>query len=110
MFNFKGRINRGRFLLYIIVLSVISIVVTAVYTSAVQNLQAPFASIGFIVALIILIISAVAGISAWVRRLHDVNLSGFYAFLMIVPLVNIILGLYLLFKPGDSNPNQYIGV
>ncbi len=41
------------------------------------------------------------------RRLHDLNKSGWLSLLFIVPLINIILGLYLMFAPGTMGNNNY---
>ena len=42
-----------------------------------------------------------------VRRLHDRNHSGWLSLLMLVPLVNIAMALYLTFAKGDANENQF---
>lgn len=41
------------------------------------------------------------------RRLHDVNASGWLLLLMFVPLVNLVLAIFLLFVPGTQGPNNY---
>src|SRR3989344_4046375 len=64
---FKGRLNRLRYLIYSLILSV-----------------------GIIV-----------------RRFHDVDKSGYYFFTMLIPIVNLYFALYLLLKPGDSQPDVY---
>lgn len=42
-----------------------------------------------------------------IRRLHDFNKSGWLSLIMLIPIVNIILGLFLLFKKGDETVNSY---
>ena len=42
-----------------------------------------------------------------VRRLNDFNASGWLSLLMLVPLVNLILGLVLIFKKGSQGENDY---
>lgn len=42
-----------------------------------------------------------------VQRLHDLNRSGWLWLLMIVPLVNFIFALYILFAPGTKGSNDY---
>lgn len=42
-----------------------------------------------------------------VRRWHDLGKSGWYSFLVFVPLVNAIMGIILIFKPGKHNVNDY---
>jgi uncharacterized membrane protein YhaH (DUF805 family) len=57
-----------------------------------------------------ILIAILAGILAFipiVRRLHDLDRSGWWALFAFVPLVNFIFGLYLLFKRGTEGPNRY---
>ncbi|MGE8541992.1 DUF805 domain-containing protein [Acinetobacter sp. ANC 3813] len=42
-----------------------------------------------------------------IRRLHDRNHSGWLSLLFLVPLANILIGLYLVFAPGDAQSNSY---
>ncbi|SFG21785.1 Uncharacterized membrane protein YhaH, DUF805 family [Duganella sp. CF458] len=41
------------------------------------------------------------------RRLNDLGKSGWLGLLMLVPLVNIFMALWLLFGPGDAQANEY---
>jgi hypothetical protein len=42
-----------------------------------------------------------------VKRLHDVDKSGWFLLLALIPIVNFILGLYMLFADGTVGPNRY---
>ena len=42
-----------------------------------------------------------------IRRLHDLNCSGFWVILVFVPLVNIVFFLWLLIKKGTEGDNDY---
>jgi hypothetical protein len=42
-----------------------------------------------------------------IRRLHDRNHTGWLSLLMLVPLVNLFLILYLFFARGDEGINNY---
>ena len=42
-----------------------------------------------------------------IRRLHDLNRSGFQYWLLMVPGYNIYLALILWFKRGTKGPNRY---
>ena len=42
-----------------------------------------------------------------IRRLHDLNKSGWLSLLMLIPLVNLGLAVYLTFAKGDDRSNQY---
>ena len=41
------------------------------------------------------------------RRLNDLNRSGWWVLLFLVPLVNLILGIYVLFFPGTEGSNNF---
>lgn len=59
---------------------------------------------GFLLLLIALcIIDYCLGIG----RLHDLDVSGWYSLLFFVPILNIFLGLYLLFAKGTDGANKY---
>ena len=42
-----------------------------------------------------------------IRRLHDFNKTGWFALIMLIPVVNTIFSLYLLFAPGTIGSNDY---
>lgn len=42
-----------------------------------------------------------------IKRFHDRNQSGWLCLLLLIPIVNIVAGLYLIFAPGDLHSNQY---
>jgi uncharacterized membrane protein YhaH (DUF805 family) len=42
-----------------------------------------------------------------VRRLHDMNYSGWLALLQLVPIVNIVFFVLILLKPGSAGTNNY---
>jgi formylglycine-generating enzyme required for sulfatase activity/uncharacterized membrane protein YhaH (DUF805 family) len=49
------------------------------------------------------------GISAFptIKRLHDLNKSGWLWLLGLIPLVNVFFGIYLLFSKGTEDSNDY---
>ncbi len=52
----------------------------------------------------------IPSVALMIRRLHDVNLSGWLVLLCFVPIVNILAALGLLivcFVPGTAGPNKY---
>lgn len=42
-----------------------------------------------------------------VKRLHDVDKSGWFVLLLIIPVINFILGIYMLLADGTVGPNRY---
>ena len=65
----------------------------------------------YIVNILVAVIEALLiGISRFllmIRRLHDLNGSGFWVILVFVPLVNIVFFLWLLIKKGTEGDNAY---
>lgn len=49
----------------------------------------------------------IAAIATTCRRLHDIGWSGWTQLVMVIPIVNIFLLLFLVFKPGDKERNRY---
>lgn len=41
------------------------------------------------------------------KRCHDLGKSGLFGLLLLIPLVNIIIGIYLAFFQGDLEDNEY---
>jgi uncharacterized membrane protein YhaH (DUF805 family) len=70
--------------------------------------QSGFIAIAIIgLTLMLTLLMVVASILFAIRRLHDVDLSGWWLLLSLVPLVNIFLGLFLLLKPGTDGANRF---
>ena len=105
-FTSKGRLNRKSYIYRSIFLSLVLCVVQGVLTFAANTigaLELLFAVVAFGFSLF----SFVSNIMMDVRRLHDLDLSGWWMLLMLVPLVNIFFALYMLFFKGTDGPNQY---
>lgn len=43
----------------------------------------------------------------YIRRLHDIDMSGWWCVLVLIPLVNIIFSLYVMIKKGTEGNNNY---
>ena len=59
-----------------------------------------------VLSAIFVLATIVPGIAVGVRRLHDINLSGWWYLLMLVPVVGVVLALVLLFKGGNEGDNE----
>jgi uncharacterized membrane protein YhaH (DUF805 family) len=51
--------------------------------------------------------TAVIGAIFAIRRCHDFNASGWLVLLFLIPLVNLIFALFMVFKPGTEGANSY---
>ncbi|WP_426211608.1 DUF805 domain-containing protein [Massilia sp. TWP1-3-3] len=106
-FAVHGRLGRLRYVAYMTGSMLLASLATGVVVTAVASMLArdspllPFLTLP----------STVSMVAAWavvaVRRLNDMNRSGWMLLLGLVPIVNLGLGLWLLFGPGDGNANNY---
>lgn len=42
-----------------------------------------------------------------INRLNDLDLSGWYSPIILIPLVGIVFGFFILLAPGTEGPNKY---
>ena len=60
-----------------------------------------------VIATIYMIGTLVPSIAIVVRRLHDINKSGWYYFIALIPLVGLIIMLVFLCSPSVKENNRY---
>ena len=98
---FTGRIARLNYFLSSIAMGLVAWVLVLLFSLA----------FGRIVGLVALVLVYVAilflNFSLIIRRCHDLGWSGWWSLLVLVPFVNIVVGLVLLFKRGEEVQNRY---
>lgn len=107
-FTFKGRLNRQSYIFRGLFLGLVNLIVDALISWPV-NVNDPgaldymliFVSIGINVTFF------VGSLAIAARRLHDLDTSGWWLLLSLVPVVNIGFGIYILFMKGTQGPNKY---
>ncbi|HDP89364.1 MAG TPA: DUF805 domain-containing protein [Thioalkalivibrio sp.] len=57
--------------------------------------------------LVAAVVGTVIAVFLGVQRLHDMGYSGWLWLLLLVPIVNILMSLFMLFAPGTDGENQY---
>lgn len=108
IFKTDGRLNRKRYLKYMIILAV-----TAGISTFVMSSMATFFTgdpNGAPVKLITLAWALIAGagnVMLIIRRLHDLGKSGYFTLLVFVPVIGIIFSIALFFIPGQIGWNEY---
>ncbi|TCM66425.1 uncharacterized membrane protein YhaH (DUF805 family) [Acinetobacter calcoaceticus] len=120
-FSAKGRFGRLSYLAWIFITSMLySCFMSLVFIVAIIA----FASTGFesdpsiflssgmgiftiLLFAILVIVFLVLNINISIRRIHDLNKSGWLCLLFLLPAVNIIFGLYLLFARGTAGSNNF---
>lgn len=113
-FQYTGRLNRLRYLNRIAVIVVVNLLLAGMIklfeemSIAVENAYLSIlVGIFGIVTVVFAVISVVSSIMLKIRRLHDIEASGWWALLSFIPLVNLIFGIFLLLKEGTEGSNKY---
>lgn len=77
----------------------------------VNNIQSfissPMGIITIILLAVVIIASIVLTVCITIRRIHDLDKSGWLCLLSLVPIVNVFFGLYIMFAPGTKGQNKY---
>ena len=103
IFTTQGRLNRLRFLKYNLLLIFAGFIIFAIcgLIEGPENLEN--SKLAYVLSIPI----SVAQIMIQIRRLHDLNKSGYFVLLAFIPVVNLLFELYLLFTKGTDGTNIY---
>ena len=106
LLTYQGRLNRKPYILRGLMVGITSSVL-----SNVMGVMAESSSLALnlvsLVLLVVVLALCVVSVMLMIRRWHDLGKSGWFSLLLLVPLVNFVVGLYLWVKKGDDGPNQY---
>lgn len=117
MFSPKGRLGRIRYLAYSFVLGLLSLVaifLIGLVSAGVGILTGASGLDGFAVGIVgtllmipVYVALLVCMVFLGIKRLHDIDWSGWLLLLQLVPIANIVIALLLMFMPGTKGPNQH---
>src|ERR1035437_4025025 len=110
IFSVSGRIGRLRYLAYSFFLMLIMMFLIGILAAFLMPTFAARNATGSRAAILmgILYIPAIIVTLIMVRRrLNDLDHSGWLSPIILVPLLNILFGLYLLFGSGSPGTNRY---
>ena len=83
-------------------------ILSAIYVNNDKGFEGLSSNLAFIVAVVIFYLAFfVMHWILFIRRLNDMNMTGWLSILILIPLVNIILSLVLAFYPGTKGANKY---
>ena len=113
--DFKGRTSRADFWWACLGLVLITFVVSLVCTllggtlTSTENVDPAtyFSNIGNIIYLVYCLVLIIPGIAICVRRLHDINKSGWWYLLEFVPFVGGIVLFIFYLLPAVNEGNRY---
>ena len=110
----SGRIGRLRFLVYtaatLLVAAAITLLIAitvGVMTGSGSGHQGMLSAVGGFAFIAAVIWGVFAVMRQIVRRLHDIDRSGWWALLVLIPMLNLALGIVLLLVPGTAGENRF---
>lgn len=98
IFELRGRIGRVRYLAYSAVFGILVLLAGAMMATVAGDAAATWLSAAATAAL---------GVLLAMRRLHDLGRSGWIALGVLVPFLNLAIGLWLLCAPGNLAANRF---
>ena len=102
--RYDNRLNRKRYIFRGFALgAAVSIITKLLTIIAVSMHSSAIVTLGTIIS----IAAAIPSFMLIIRRLHDLNRPAWWCIGVFIPLVNIVLGIYLLFLKGTDGPNDY---
>ena len=106
-FSSKGRMKRKEFAFFHFFYILISGVgLIPMYIATVISI--PFLPvILFAIGLIIILLVNIMYITSTIKRLHDLNHNGYFILIHLIPWVNLVFWLYLLFRKSVDENNRY---
>ena len=104
--SFSGRISRSEY--WALKLLILPMMASILLWGVVMMWSKTGNDAGMLVLTVIIFICFIYfNIVADVRRLHDIGESGWWVFLKLVPLANIVIAAFLFFKGGQAVGNQH---
>ena len=103
LFSFENRIKRSTFWKIVTPIFLVSFWLSSVYDAE----NSPPGFLLSVVGLILSILLVWILYATYVKRLHDLGKSGWYALVVLIPFFNLLFILYIGFAPGNIVTNKY---
>ena len=108
IFRTDGRLNRLRYLKYMILLAIVAGLSKFVMSCMVTLLTGdPNGSAVMMITLMWVLIAGAGNVMLMIRRLHDLGKPGLWWIVALIPAVGLIFSIYLFCAPGQVGWNQY---
>jgi uncharacterized membrane protein YhaH (DUF805 family) len=105
-FDFSGRSRRKEYWYFTLFHTILAIA-GELLAAASYNENTTIGTVFGIIVLLYILASLVPSLAVSVRRLHDIDKSGWWFFVSFIPVIGGIWFLVLMCTDGASGPNQY---
>ncbi len=111
-FSASGRLRRMAYFLYSLGIGLVYVVISLSLGGFIPEPESQ-AQVGgmqimaVLLVLVFVIILTYASFVLMIKRLHDLDKSGWWSLLALIPFANIIIAIYLLFFKGTQGPNRF---
>lgn len=106
--NFKGRARRKEYWMFTLIFTLILIFATIIDNLVGTTFEIAGFDLGYgWVYLIVGLLNLLPSLCLIVRRLHDVGKSGWFYFIILIPVIGFIWIFILSIKEGDQGNNLY---
>jgi uncharacterized membrane protein YhaH (DUF805 family) len=102
-FSWKGKFNRGEFIVATIANSAVGIIMGILIGIAVAlgTQSVAMIAVAGLLGLVLIPVMTISGLGAVVRRVHDLGVSPWLILLAMVPIANFVWFVYLFVAPGN---------
>lgn len=104
-FSYQGRLNRKPYFWRSLLIMFLETICYVIFDSVEDDDL--FSVSLLLISIVIFVACVIADLMLDIRRLHDVNKSGWFILLTIIPAVTPFFYLYLFLMPGTDGNNQY---
>lgn len=101
LFGFKGRLNRGQYVVALIIGYVLPFVLILSTETYLRQNGLDILGLALVVFLFWVLFAGLA------KRFHDINKSGWMALTIFVPIIGQFIPFIMLFWPGDKTDNDF---
>ena len=108
--DFKGRATRSEywyFVLYYVIIAIILLIIDIAFINPMIGLTGEAASQGSVLTFIFAFAMLPPQIGLVVRRLHDIGKTGWWYFLLFIPIIGALVLLYFFVQDSQPGTNMY---
>lgn len=106
--DFKGRARRKEYWMYVLFLTIAYIIAAILDNVLGLSIKMAGQSMGYgYIYLLVALATIVPSIAVSVRRLQDINKSGWFVLIAFIPIIGVLILLYWSLLEGTKGENQY---